>query len=401
MLKRTGFSMLMLIMLMTLLKVVNLTYAWSEPIRITFGQHVTFVSISGDGSRIVFESNVDGDYEIFVANSDGTGLLQLTNNNIEDGSPSISYDGTRIAFISRVDGKDAEICVINSDGTGFRQLTSNTWDDLDPFLCGDGSKIAFESYIDGDSELCIINYDGTELKRLTNNNVHDVDPTMSYDGTKIAFTDSTNDKIYVINSDGTGLKKLTSNNGHERDPYITSDGKYIIFISDYDLDYQTRSNDEVFIVKTDGSGLAQLTRTSVNNRYTCVSNDNTLIAFYGSQNQIRTIFTMRIDGSDLTPVVSWDKIYYPDKMDRFINGDGSKITFIAETVDATDGHVWIHYEAYVCIPEFSSFYIFSMLLPSTLLIVMVKKNKRSTEFHAHVLEMLNLTVILPYNSCGK
>ena len=51
-------------------------------------------SISGDGSKIAFESNVDGDYEIFVVNSDGTELTQLTNNNATDWHPSISSDGS-------------------------------------------------------------------------------------------------------------------------------------------------------------------------------------------------------------------------------------------------------------------------------------------------------------------
>ena len=65
-------------------------------------------SISGDGSKIAFHSDVDGDYEIFVINSDGTGLAQLTSNNARDIGTSISDDGSKIAFMSDVDG-DEEI----------------------------------------------------------------------------------------------------------------------------------------------------------------------------------------------------------------------------------------------------------------------------------------------------
>ncbi|MFX0200091.1 MAG: TolB family protein, partial [Candidatus Hodarchaeota archaeon] len=55
-----------------------------------------------------FESDRDGDFEIFVVNADGSGLTQLTSNTATDGMPSISDDGSKIAYQSYVDG-DAEI----------------------------------------------------------------------------------------------------------------------------------------------------------------------------------------------------------------------------------------------------------------------------------------------------
>ena len=55
---------------------------------------------------------MDGDDEIFVVNSDGTGLTQLTNNNAADLHASISGDGTKIAYTSNVNG-DWEVFVVN------------------------------------------------------------------------------------------------------------------------------------------------------------------------------------------------------------------------------------------------------------------------------------------------
>ena len=68
--------------------------------------------MSGDGSKIAFWSAIDGDAEVFVINSDGTGLTQLTNNTATDDWHSISGDGTKIAFASNVDG-DSEIFVVS------------------------------------------------------------------------------------------------------------------------------------------------------------------------------------------------------------------------------------------------------------------------------------------------
>ena len=127
--------------------------------------------------------------EIFVVNSDGSGLTQLTINDVGDYGPSICDDGSKIAFRSEVDVgvSDCELFVVNSDGTGLTQLTNNTAQNWDPSLSYDGSKIAFNSNVDGDWEIFVINSDGTGLTQLTNNTASDHNPTICDDGSKIAF----------------------------------------------------------------------------------------------------------------------------------------------------------------------------------------------------------------------
>jgi Tol biopolymer transport system component len=68
------------------------------------------------GDRIAFMSDRDGDDEIFVMNTDGTEVRQLTDNDDSDWDPSWSPNGKRIAFKSARDG-DWEIFVMNADGT--------------------------------------------------------------------------------------------------------------------------------------------------------------------------------------------------------------------------------------------------------------------------------------------
>ena len=54
---------------------------------------------SPDGTRLAFDSNRDGDQEIYTMNSlDGSRLTKLTDNQNHDGEPTWSPDGTKIAF---------------------------------------------------------------------------------------------------------------------------------------------------------------------------------------------------------------------------------------------------------------------------------------------------------------
>jgi hypothetical protein len=88
-------------------------------------------SWSPDGTKIAFTSNVDGNDEIYVMNSDGTGVTRLTNSAASDSDPAWSPDGLRIAFMSDRDGNQ-EIYVMNADGSGQDRITNNPAADYSP-----------------------------------------------------------------------------------------------------------------------------------------------------------------------------------------------------------------------------------------------------------------------------
>ena len=72
------------------------------------------------GDLIAFSSDRDGDNEIFVMNSDGTEVRQLTDNDTYDGSPALSPDGKRIIFFSTL--YRYHFFVMNVDGTKVHEF---------------------------------------------------------------------------------------------------------------------------------------------------------------------------------------------------------------------------------------------------------------------------------------
>ena len=218
---------------------------------------------SPDGSRIAFISLRDGNPEIYVMNADGSNPTRLTNNPAEDSDPAWSPDGTKIAFAALRDG-NPEIYVMNTDGTGQARLTNNPAFDLRPAWSPDGSKITFHTGRDGNAEIYVMNADGTGQTNLTNNLAPDLFPDWSPDGSKIAFTserdEGGNEEIYVMDKDGSNPTRLTNNplvsaggEGHDNTPDWSPDGSKIAFNSDRD------GNFEIYVMNADGTGQTRLT----------------------------------------------------------------------------------------------------------------------------------------------
>ena len=82
------------------------------------------------GNRVAFMSNREGNWEIYVVNTDGSGLRRLTNNAANDGLPAWAPDGRAIAFVSDQEGGWA-VWAMNPDGSGRRKL----------FPIGDGGLV--------------------------------------------------------------------------------------------------------------------------------------------------------------------------------------------------------------------------------------------------------------------
>ncbi len=89
---------------------------------------------------IVFQSDMDGDNEIYVLTA--SEVRKLTDNSWSDEYPRWSPDGTRIAFTANPEGH-FHIYSMNADGSGLSQITSSLNDEVEPAWFSDGTALAF------------------------------------------------------------------------------------------------------------------------------------------------------------------------------------------------------------------------------------------------------------------
>jgi Tol biopolymer transport system component len=216
-----------------------------------------YPSWSPDGTRIVFFSDRDGNYEIYTMNPDGSEQTRLTENPEGDRNPCWSPDGKKIAFVTERDG-NVKIYIMNSDGSNETRLTENLADDFSPSWSPDGSKIIFGSNRDGNAEIYIMNADGSDQTRLTDEPANDGHPSWSPDGTRIVFHSyrDGNYEIYTMKADGSNPTRLTNEPAKDILPSWSPDGTRIAFVSERDFIH------EVYVMDTDGTNTVRLTHNA-------------------------------------------------------------------------------------------------------------------------------------------
>jgi Tol biopolymer transport system component len=254
-------------------------------------------TLSPDGEKIAFvsqnvqPSNLEGDSGVYMINSDGSDRRNLSNNGggVNERDPHFSPDGQQIVFTSfgtqpsNPEG-DFEIYLMNTDGTEGQNLSNNV--DLSEFasdFAPDGQKLAYSSFgrqpsnPEGDFEVYLMNVDGSDQRNLTNTGgaISDFDAAISPGGQKIAYVSvgvqasnpEGDDEIYAMNAlDGSGQRNLTNTAAGVQDdfPDYSPDGHKIAYDSDGNQPSNPEGDDEVYLMNVDGSRQQNLTRTGSN-----------------------------------------------------------------------------------------------------------------------------------------
>jgi Tol biopolymer transport system component len=274
--------------------------------------------VPGQNGKVAFSSNRDdptldlrGNFEIYTASPDGSGVSRLTAAQGIDATPAWSPDGRQIVFRSNRDHFDPdptkttyEIYTMSANGAAERRLTNNSAQDLAPVWSPDGKRIAFSSNRDGNFDVFLMNANGSAATNLTKSPGGDSTPAWSPDGRRLAFAADRNGNsdIYVADADGSGVKRLTTDPGFDSDPAFSPNGKRIVFVS------SRGGNFDVYAMNADGVGLARLTTDPDFDFQPAWSPDGRKIIFSSDRESgvegLFHLYTMNANGSGITRLLS-------------------------------------------------------------------------------------------------
>lgn len=183
-------------------------------------------TFSPDGKYIIYKSTEDDTGDIFIMNSDGLNKQNLTKilNKTEEWNPAFSYDGSKILFVQRRnhDHLKDEIFMMNSDGTNINQITTNDVPDWYVSVNQMNGKVAFvsKSAKTATDNIFTMTEDGKSRTRLTKIPGNDGDPSWDKTGKRIVFINDIDGDydIFVMNSDGSNIEKVLDTKYDELSP---------------------------------------------------------------------------------------------------------------------------------------------------------------------------------------
>jgi Tol biopolymer transport system component len=247
---------------------------------------------SGANGKIIFTEAHRGtedveDEEIFSINPDGTGQTAITDNLVDDDSPSVSPNGTKIAFI-RYLSSGSEIFTMNVNGSGATRLTTTNPNELNVSWSPDGAKL-FYTRVGGDldHEIYSMNADGTGTTQLTNNDVDDDEPVVSPDGTKVLFERKSatthHFDLWTMNTDGSGAAMLfdCSDTKHCMGPDWSPDGTKITYARWFWNQDPDSTVSTIYVANADGTNRTPVTSDGNYYNYSAFSPDGTYLVWSG------------------------------------------------------------------------------------------------------------------------
>ncbi|MCK6614239.1 MAG: S9 family peptidase [Ignavibacteriaceae bacterium] len=258
-------------------------------------QRIGTADLSPDGSKITFALTSfsydlnKGNSDVYVINTDGTGLKALKNTEKGESGPKFSPDGKKIAYVT-----GNQIWLTNADGSGEEQITTHHTGASGVVWSQDGKKMLFVSSVypdcadqecnkkkdedaenskvkasvftelmyrhwddwrgDKRSHLFLLDLATKEITDLTPFSKFDVPPialgsakdyTFSPDGNWVAFTmntdevlaTSTNNDIFLLDlrtlqkGKKPEHKKISLSKGNDNQPVFSPDGKLLAYTS--------------------------------------------------------------------------------------------------------------------------------------------------------------------------
>ncbi len=272
--------------------------------------HQAFGSFSADGSKIVYQTDQNGNWDIYeydFATGESTPLIHTPAH--EEG-PALSPDGTVLIYTStEEDHRDVpyaqklrDIFVKDLKTGRTTNLTTNGSDDWHPSFSDNGKLIAFVSersdlrdvpFYQLFSNIYTMEADGRFQLELAHADANSGSPSIAPGSTEekgIIFFDSNRNgsrAIFRMNMKGEELRQITFNpEAEDAAPAVSPNGDKIVFFSNRD------GNFEIYLMNADGSAQQRLTSNQADDVNPVFSPDGSKVLFHSNRDGDYDIYLM-------------------------------------------------------------------------------------------------------------
>ena len=260
---------------------------------------------------ISFESSRTGQSDIYIIDTNGKNLRNLTNHPAEDNFAAWAPDGRSFAFTSDRDG-DSDIYIKKFNEAQARRLTHRPENDFDPVWTAyapawspDGNWIAFVAQRTAAFDIYKIDINGENLQRLPNQGV---EPDWSPDGQSIAFGMLGSGGIYVMDADGKNHRQIQIQElgvgPTPHSPAWSPDGKQFACA----VLNEGKDGQDIYILDTDGQNARRVSPLGTWTFNPAWSPDGKWIAYYAYEagvekplenlNALLHIFIVSVEGGE-------------------------------------------------------------------------------------------------------
>ncbi|MCI0710912.1 MAG: DPP IV N-terminal domain-containing protein [Chloroflexi bacterium] len=213
---------------------------------------------SPDGQTIAFQTNRDGDWEIYLYEVASGTQTNLTQNDTSDMYPNWTANGDVVHMSDRSGAPALYLSSpIDSTITGLTD-EDDCHPDYHPNMSPDANHLAYRADCAGSGDIWLLDIENDKRTNLTADSP-DTDryPAWSPGGEKILFVSDRdgNEEIYVMDVDGTNVQNLTNHPAADAQGSWSPDGRFIIFVSNRE------GQPDLWIMDADGERPTKLLST--------------------------------------------------------------------------------------------------------------------------------------------
>jgi Tol biopolymer transport system component/PKD repeat protein len=197
-------------------------------------------SRSPNAEWIVFTSNRDGNWELYLAPTDGniSQTRRLTFNETAIDTDPVWGPNNFVVFETNRNG-NWDLYLLDMTTGKFYQLTTSKGNDVNPSWSNDGTRLAFQSDRSGQWQIYEMDLTTFHIRLLSDGKGSDMDPVYSEDNSRIAFRsdrDGAKSQLYIMDANGANPTPISDKGGYATNQSWSPDDHLIAYQSDLDGD---------------------------------------------------------------------------------------------------------------------------------------------------------------------